>query len=313
MPTPALISVDWGTTNLRCTLLAADGSIAARREGGPGIQPPPPSGFAAVLAHETADWTPGPRPLPILMSGMIGSRQGWIEAPYLPCPAGAADLAANLTRIDAGSLGVIHLVPGMATAPTGRPPEAMRGEETQIVGALTDQSPSSQGGERLFVLPGTHSKWVSTSAGAITAFATYMTGEIFSALRHHTILGRLMPEGTAPFHAVAFKKGVTAGAVEGHPGALLNRLFATRTLGLFDQLAAAALESYLSGILIGAELAAAASHQSFTIIGNAQLSQRYGRAAEILELDANVAAPDCAARGHWHIATAAGLVKEPHP
>lgn len=314
MVQPALISIDWGTTTLRCVLLADDGSIVARRKDGVGIVPPPPAGFAPILARETAEWRDRFGPLPIIMSGMIGSRQGWAETPYLQCPARARDFARNLFTLDEGDFGTISIVPGLAMMTEQLPPEVMRGEETQIIGAMADINPSASPADGLFVLPGTHSKWAHTSGGTILSFATYMTGEAFAALRNHTILGRLMP-AVSPYDEQAFDRGVVAGSADGHPGALLNRIFATRTLGLFDRLAAESLESYLSGVLIGAELAAVTGGQSvvrrrsFTVIGSVTLSQRYLRAAQVLHLDGKQAPADCAAHGHWLIAQAANIVK----
>ena len=316
MSHPALISVDWGTSTLRGSLLATDGTIIARSAEGPGVQPKPADGFEPVLAELTAAWRKDYGPLPVIMSGMIGSRQGWHEIPYLACPVTVSDLATHLHTIDSAPIGRIHIVPGLVLAPSGQPPEVMRGEETQILGALAADPALPGASARMFVLPGTHSKWVWTADGTIVKFATYMTGEIFAALRYHTILGRLMPDGPSMFDRSAFDRGVVAGAADGPPGALLNRVFATRTLGLFDAIAPHGLESYLSGVLIGAELAAATGidkHRAITIIGNSQLSQSYHTAARLLRIDARLASPDCAARGHFAIAQNAGLLKATPP
>ena len=244
------------------------------------------------------------------MSGMIGSRQGWVEVPYLPCPCTQTELAAHLHRIDTPLLGAVHIVPGLAIAGPEKPPEVMRGEETQIIGALT--TTAAKADPQLIVLPGTHSKWATVAHGAIMAFTTYMTGDVFAALRHHTILGRLMPEAPAAHNRSAFDQGVRAGATAGPPGALLHRIFATRTLALFDRLAPDARESYLSGLLIGAELATATAGTGggpITVIGSARLSRSYLDAAAVLGLDAHAGQDDCAVRGHWAIARAAGLMK----
>ncbi len=314
MAVAALISVDWGTTSLRCALLDANGAILSRRDDGPGIQPPPRDGFAAILRNQVQPWQSDHGPLPILMSGMIGSRQGWVEVPYLACPAGPDDLAAALHRIDTGSSGTIDVVPGLSMISPGTPPEVMRGEEAQIAGALASPSPAAAAGEHLFVLPGTHSKWAHTSGSRITSFATFMTGEVFAAMRRHTILGRLMPDEPTPFDPGGFAQGVAAGALPGHPGDLLARLFSTRTLGLFERLPAMSLESYLSGLLIGAEMAAATSASGrpalpVTIIASATLAERYIQAAQILRIQAARAPDDCAPRGHWLIARAANLIR----
>ncbi len=149
------------------------------------------------------------------------------------CPAGADDIVEALAKIDHAGR-AIALVPGLSTENDGMP-DVMRGEETQILGAL--EIAKTEGG--VFLLPGTHSKWAGVTQGRITSFRTFMTGEVFGALKDHTILGRLMREG-AP-DAESFARGVREGAALGSAGALLNRIFATRTYGLMDQLADTAL------------------------------------------------------------------------
>jgi 2-dehydro-3-deoxygalactonokinase len=310
MSPPALIAVDWGTSSMRATLVAQDGALLAHRAGGPGILAVPAQGFGPALEAVVADWRSRHGALAIVLSGMIGSRQGWAEVPYLPCPAGQAELARAIFRHDAGSLGQVYIVPGLSIDANGRAPDVMRGEETQILGALS----ATKSGDGTFVLPGTHSKWATVKDGRIVTFATYMTGEVFAALRDHTILSRLMPADHAAINEPAFKQGVAAGAAEGSPGALLQRIFSTRTLGLFDKLSAASLSSYLSGLLIGAEMAAACSGKNrighFHIIASAPtLTECYKLAASTLKLEARVAPDDCAARGALGLARAAGLIE----
>ena len=235
MSHPALISVDWGTSTLRAALLAPDGTIIAHSEEGPGIQPNPAGGFEPVLTQLTATWRNDYGPLPVIMSGMIGSRQGWHEVPYLACPATVSELAAHLHIVFSAAIGNLHFVPGLVFAPSGQPPEVMRGEETQIMGALAADRTLPGASARVFVLPGTHSKWAWTADGAIVKFVTYMTGEIFAVLRNHSILGRLMPDGPSPFDEPAFELGVTAGAADGPPGALLNRVVDQRLSGAAER------------------------------------------------------------------------------
>jgi 2-dehydro-3-deoxygalactonokinase len=195
----------------------------------------------------------------------------------------------------------ISLVPGLSTDNDGMP-DVMRGEETQIFGALA----LSGRDEGLFVLPGTHSKWAEVHGGRIVSFRTFMTGEAFSALKGHTILGRLMAEG---HDADAFARGVREGAAVKSAGALLNRLFATRTYGLMDKLPATALSDYLSGLLIGAEVAEATRQSAdiVTIIASPALAQRYDAALGLLGCASTLAPNDCVAAGHWRIARSAGL------
>jgi 2-dehydro-3-deoxygalactonokinase len=264
---------------------------------GPGILKVENGAFGAALDTMTMGW-PG---LPVILSGMIGSRQGWREAPYARCPAGADDIVKVLARID--HLGrAISLVPGLATENDAMP-DVMRGEETQILGALALAGRDAG----LFLLPGTHSKWAVVADGRIVSFRTFMTGEVFGALKDHTILGRLMREGADPD---GFARGVREGAALGAAGALLNRIFATRTYGLMDKLPDTALADYLSGLLIGAEVADAArqTRDAVTIVASPALAQRYTDALRLLGHASTLAAQDCVAAGHWRLARAAGLI-----
>src|SRR2546423_1239432 len=240
--TPQLIGLDWGTTSCRAYLIGPGGAVLERIADGPGILKVEHGAFGAALDAMIGRWD---SKLPVILSGMIGSRQGWKEAPYARCPAATENVVIALARIEHADR-MIALVPGLSCE-NGGMPDVMRGEETQILGAL--ELARKDGG--VFLLPGTHSKWAGATQGWITSFRTFMTGEVFGALKDHTILGRLMRDG-AP-DAEAFSRGVTEGAALGSAGALLNRLFATRTYGLTDQLADTALSDYLSGLLLGAE------------------------------------------------------------
>lgn len=292
-----LIGLDWGTTSCRAYLIGEDGGVLARANDGPGILRVENGAFGAALDTMIGGW---PK-LPIILSGMIGSRQGWVEAPYARCPAGADDIVQALATIDHGGRS-ISLVPGLSTENDAMP-DVMRGEETQIFGALA----LSGGDQGLFLLPGTHSKWAEASGGRIVSFRTFMTGEVFGALKDHTILGRLMRAG-AP-DADAFARGVREGAAQVSAGALLNRLFATRTYGLMDRLEDTALSDYLSGLLVGAEIAEATkrTESAVTIIASPALATRYADALKLLGHESNLAPDDCVAAGHWRIARAAGL------
>jgi 2-dehydro-3-deoxygalactonokinase len=298
MSEPRLIGLDWGTTSCRAYLIGTDGKVLDRVTDGPGILRVENGAFGAALDAMIGGW--GAK-LPVILSGMIGSRQGWLEAPYAQCPASADDIVTALVRIAHADL-QISLVPGLSTENDSMP-DVMRGEETQIFGALALSG--RDGG--LFLLPGTHSKWAEVSAGRIVSFRTFMTGEVFGALKDHTILARLM-RGDAR-NSDGFARGVREGAALGSAGALLNRVFATRTYGLTDRLADTALSDYLSGLLIGAEVAEAtkSARGAVTIIASAALAARYTDALRVLG-HRNVLAPDdCAAAGHWRIARAAGL------
>jgi 2-dehydro-3-deoxygalactonokinase len=295
-----LIGLDWGTTSCRAYLIGADGGVLDRQLDGPGILKAE-GHFGPWLDSMIGSWIATHGAAPVILSGMIGSRQGWKEAPYATCPAGAGDIVTALARIEWAEL-TIALVPGLSTENDAMP-DVMRGEETQIFGALALSGES----DGLFLLPGTHSKWAEVRGNRILSFRTFMTGEVFGALKEHTILGRLM-RGDAP-DADAFARGIHEGAALGSPGALLNRMFATRTYGLVDRLAGTALADYLSGLLIGAEVAEAARHakSAVTIIASPVLAQRYSDALRLLGHASTLAPEDCVAAGHWRIARAAGL------
>ncbi len=303
MSAPALVGVDWGTSSFRAFLIGAGGAILDRRAGPFGILSVEPGGFPQVLRRETAAWR-AERDLPVMLSGMVGSRQGWAEAAYLEAPAALSDLAGGLLPAPGGHL--TFIAPGVADM-AGPLPEVMRGEEVQIAGAAARTGRA----DGCFVIPGTHSKWVRVEAGAISRFATYMTGEVFAACRQHTILGRLMAEGAEDRDA--FLAGVDAGARAGGPGALLNRLFGVRTAGLFDRIPAAGLADYMSGLLIGAEIADGlagplAPDGPPVVIGSDGLAGRYAAALARLGRDVEKVDPDCVAAGHLAIARAAGIV-----
>ncbi|BBK42403.1 MFS transporter [Allostella vacuolata] len=300
---PALLSVDWGTSSLRVYLLAPDGTIDDEREAPLGIMNIGDGRFAAALEAVCRPWLDRHGPLPAMLSGMIGSRQGWIEAPYLPCPVDGDTLARHLTPIPVEGFGPVLLAPGVTVRGPDGVPDVMRGEECQVVGALA----LSGRRDGRFLLPGTHSKRVEVADGRITGFRTYMTGEAFAALRHHTILGRLM--GTEPGDGSGFERGVDAVRGISGAGGLLHAIFAARTLRLFDELPEKEAADYLSGLLIGAELADAPSPgKMVTLIGGEALVDRYDRAAARLGIPVEVAPPACVRAGHLALARRAGLL-----
>jgi len=305
----AMIGLDWGTSSIRAYLLSATGGVLQQREGDEGILKAAAMGFPAVFDRYVGDWRRQDPRLPVLMCGMIGSRQGWVEVPYLKCPASLADLGAALCTVEpAPGIGLLRVVPGLCVddGPTSAP-DVMRGEETQLAGAF--DMPDASG---LCVLPGTHSKWAHLAHGRIERFATYMTGELFALLRQHSILGRLMPDDAAHDDA-AFARGLhLALASDANAQGLLHQLFSVRTLGLFQRLDPAALASYLSGLLIGSELASV-RHSGYlpspgprqpavVVVGNHRLGSLYRQALSLMGLRSTSAPTDAAARGLWRIA-----------
>ncbi len=286
-----MIGVDWGTSNLRAWRLDAGGRVLDRMASGQGITRVVGGDFAAVLRDSVGAWlAAGERH--VLLCGMVGSRQGWVEAPYLPCPTGPAAVAAGLVGVEFAGAQVL-LVPGLsaqdaagATQSAAGVPEVMRGEETKLLGLM------AAGHDGLVCMPGSHTKWARIAGGRIEGFATYFTGEAFAALRGATILGRMMTgDGIDP---EGFRRGV---ARAGDPGHLLHHLFGVRTLGLFGELSEAASAGFLSGLLIGHEVRAAMPAPSTVrLVGDAALVGLYataiaacGGTPAVLELDAAAA------------------------
>ena len=291
--TAALIALDWGTTSLRGCLMDDTGNILERRDGGPGIMKVENDAFEAAFDGFCGDWLTVHPQAQLIASGMIGSKQGWHEAPYCPCPAGARDLASHTIRVPLSGGRHLTIVPGVSCADAASGvPDVMRGEETQVFGAL----PTT--GCHVAVLPGTHSKWVWVEDGAIVAFASFMTGEVYAALTAHTILGRLM-KMDAPHDAAAFARGVAYGLEA--PQALLNRMFSARTLGLFGQLKEESLPSYLSGLLIGSEIGGARAMRTTDarplLLGGADLTARYASAFGVAGIAVTTGPVDSAAIG----------------
>lgn len=282
-----MIGVDWGTSSQRAYLMDDEGRVRDRRETRHGIMHVEGGRFAEALREIAGDWIAGGE-RHVLLAGMIGSRQGWVEAPYLPCPAGPRELAAALVKIpfDGAEL---RLVPGLSDHDDAGTPEVMRGEETQIAGlpALLDRA-------AIACLPGSHSKWARLGDGRVRAFRTYLSGETFAALRAGTILGRMMQDG--PVHEEAFDRGLARAAEPGH---LLHHLFGVRGLGLAGRLAGEESASYLSGLLIGHEVRAEAPQAGIPVhlIGAESLCLLYARAITACGGHAILEDCDAAARG----------------
>jgi 2-dehydro-3-deoxygalactonokinase len=224
--------------------------------------------------------------LPIIASGMVGSRHGWREAPYVKCPADPRDIAASLVSVQAGAR-VVHLAPGLAYEDENGEPDVMRGEEVEILGV-------SDSGGRLIVLPGSHSKWGIVERGRVEHFKTFVTGELFAAIRDHTLAGafaRAAKKEPSPF---AFSRGVSRGAAAGggKGSGLLGALFSARSLPLAGKLTEDDAGEYLSGLLVGAEIAEARRlfpNEEAHVAGAE--AKRYLAAFEVLGEEARPAVP----------------------
>jgi 2-dehydro-3-deoxygalactonokinase len=282
-----LIGVDWGSTNFRAFRFNGAGEAIERRFSPEGVLRVENRRFEEVLREKVGDWLAAGETR-ILLCGMIGSRQGWVEAKYVSCPVGIADLAASVIEVPFSGAEVL-LIPGVEGIDSCGVPEVMRGEETEVIGML-----QSHRGTGLACMPGTHSKWVQFADGIIGSFITCMTGEVFGALRHNTILARNMAPSEAG-NDEAFLRGV-ARSVDAD--GLLHHLFGVRTLTLMDQLKEDESASYLSGLLIGHEVRAAMpAGAHIHLVGDSKLCSLYAQAIQTCGGSFTLENEDAAARG----------------
>lgn len=266
-----MICVDWGTSQLRAYRLDAHGSAIESRERPEGVLEVQLGGFPAALDAITRGWEADADL--VLMSGMVGSRQGWLEVPYVDCPADLTAIAGGVRRVEWRRGATALICPGITCLDDNGVPDVIRGEEVQVMGALalaTDQKVGS------ILVAGTHAKHVRVKGSVIAGFSTYMTGEIFAVLKEHSILGRTMESGGRDFDEPAFARGVARAR---ETGGLLHHLFGVRALVLQGGLAGSAASDYLSGILIGHTLLAAGPQPPALVIGAPVLAHRYCRAA----------------------------------
>ena len=300
-----LIAVDWGTSSLRAWRFDASGAVLEQHRSDQGLLKVAPGRFATVLRSVVGDWVRDDSV--VLMSGMVGSRQGWAEAPYVPAPSGAGELAGALIEVPFDCR--CHIVPGVMLRGNAAP-DVMRGEETQLVG-LDDE----HAGTGLAVLPGTHSKWVWREHGRITWFRTFMTGELFELLGQHSLLARsIAGEHIDP---TGFALGLAQARA---PGGLLEKLFALRARWLFGELGADQQRGCLSGLLLGTELhdalaalareagPAAGAARRADLIASPSLAEVYRPLLASAGLDVHVADERAAARGLQRIALQARLI-----
>lgn len=262
--TPDWIAVDWGTTHMRAWAMSASGTVLAAATSDRGMGKLQRDGFEPALLDAIGDWINGP--MTVVACGMVGSRQGWVEAPYTatPCPA----LSENLVQAPTTTPDLsVHVIPGIKQV---QPADVMRGEETQIAGFLA----RNKNWDGILCLPGTHTKWVHISANEVVSFQTFMTGELFATLTDHTVLRHsITADG---WDDAGFSDGLSDAMAR--PEKLAARLFSLRAEGLLNGVSGATARARLSGLLIGAELAAAKPYwlgQQIAVIGAGSLAKTY--------------------------------------
>ena len=296
--TRPFIALDWGTTSFRAYHVDGDGQVLHEIADGNGILAVKDGAFEEALELRIGAWD---RSLPVLAAGMITSRQGWIERPYAECPAEASDLAAQLHRHETKAGRVIHFATGLHLQSDSLGHDVMRSEEVQVFGSI------GQGASH-FITPGTHSKWIDVQGNKIIRFATYVTGEVFAVLRQHSILGRLMAGDE--IDEAAFVRGVVK--AQSDPSGFLHSLFSVRSLGLFGDIPAEGLSSYLSGVVVGTEVAHALQTRSrragYMILASPKIGGRYAKALEVVGVTAKYGDPLAIVHGLRVIGKVAGVI-----
>lgn len=284
---PAIVAIDWGTTSFRLWLMSRDGTVLAEHRSHEGMSEVAQQGFETVLEGHLTTLS-APKHLPVVICGMAGSRQGWIEAGYIDTPA-------DVTRIGETAIVVPHaarhiiILPGLAVRSESEP-DVMRGEETQLLGAHFDMP----GGDR-YCMPGTHSKWVSMDGAIVTGFETFMTGELFATIGARTLLAHSTGgDGKVEANDPAFLTGVRDGWTR--PEKITHHLFSIRAGQLLHERGLDENRARLSGLLIGVEFAGAGvrGDEQIGLVASGALQRLYHAAlsecgVKVRDIDADVA------------------------
>ena len=284
MPKP-LIALDWGTTRARAFLISPEGEVLERRVADQGIQSVPAGGYPEAFEALAGDFREACPDAPIILAGMVGSRNGWVEAAYVGCPASAQEVtAAALTvNLDEGTTATI--LPGLSCDEGAF--DVMRGEETLLFGLGLDDG--------LACLPGTHSKWAQIRDGRVVRFASFMTGEVYSLLRNDSILARL---ALAPEGEDAARGAARGRAAAQRPGGLLNRAFAARTEVLAGRMAGGEVGPFLSALLVAQEIDGARAlfgrSEQIHLVADGALAESYGEALHAAGIAASITTPEAA-------------------
>lgn len=292
MTKPAYVAVDWGTSSFRLWLIGEDGSVVAERRSGEGMTTAAQTGFASVLQSHL-DAVSAPDAVPVIVCGMAGARQGWVEAGYIDTPTSLAAILTAAVSVP-GQSRDIRILPGLAQR-SQQVPDVMRGEETQLLGAIAADAK----GEQLVCMPGTHSKWVRVLDGQVTGFSTFMTGELFDVITRHSILSHAVA-GAADLPADTGTFEATLKAVLDKPALATNLLFTARSGQLLNGLTSAGAQALISGTLIGAEiagaLASAGRNATITLVASGRLQALYEDAFRALSLTYTTIDADAAVR-----------------
>jgi 2-dehydro-3-deoxygalactonokinase len=292
------VAVDWGTSSFRLWLMDRAGAVIDERRSSEGMMVAGKLGFAAVLQSHL-DAVGAGKDLPVAICGMAGARQGWVEAGYVDTPAQLAAILAGAVAAPGLSRDV-RILPGIAQRDPDAP-DVMRGEETQLLGAL-----GADAADAVVCIPGTHSKWAMVKGGTVERFATFMTGELFSAISQETILSHAVAGAEESPDIGAFSSAVVA-AFDA-PALAANLLFRVRSGQLLYGGSAAAARERISGTLIGLEMAAGLAEgrpSGITLVASGRLEQLYRLAFDTLSVPVRAIDAEEAVRRGLSMAAAA--------
>ena len=301
----SIVAVDWGSSQFRAYLLDGNGAIIEKTKNNQGIFKARESGFESVLYSACGSWFDHVPGLPVFMCGMVGSREGWIETEYLKCPISVDELGERLVRVPDIPDNPIFIVPGLSSGVFAFT-DVMRGEETQIFGL-----PRESCSEGITCMPGTHSKWVSFNGSTINYFATFLTGELFALIKTSSSIQPVIQH--EDFDQDAFKEGIR---LSRSPGGLSHHVFSIRSRLVAGESSCGAHASYLSGLLIGAEINAGLTlcpvEHRINLIGNTSLLSQYGMAFSLFDVATTSMPSDQASvRGLWKLAGISGQALHP--
>jgi 2-dehydro-3-deoxygalactonokinase len=284
--------VDWGTSSFRLWLIDEDGTVLGERRSSEGMTTAASTGFAQVLqSHLSALFAPDD--IPVIVCGMAGARQGWVEAGYIDTPTLLSAILTGAVSVP-GQKRDVRILPGLAQR-SKQAPDVMRGEETQLLGAIA----ADAHGEQIVCMPGTHSKWVRVVDGAVTGFSTFMTGELFDVITKHSILSHAVTGAEAmPADAAALEAAVKAAFDQ--PALATSLIFGARAGQLLHGLTAVGAQARISGTLIGAEIAGGLLNvgkgTAITLVASGRLQTLYESAFHILSLPYQTIDADAAVR-----------------
>ena len=301
---PSLIGVDWGSTRFRAYLLDETGGLIDRLSNDQGIFSRKTASYEEILFRNCEKWLHWMPEIPILMAGMIGSRNGWVETGYLSCPVSIRSFGANIIQVQDICSHHVYITPGISALASPGLPDVIRGEETQIFGVMDESTVNTL----MACVPGTHSKWIQVDDNRITRFSTFMTGEIFAAIRRCGSISSMLDECATDSNR--FMEGI---GVSQRDGGIMNHLFSIRARAVTGSNGSKLNKSNLSGLLIGAEIKSALEIypeiSDILVIGTDPLIHDYSLAFSGLGISVSSSTSENAfIKGLWKLAGTSEIV-----